>query len=644
MKRYVRNILSCLWVASAFAILLYAPGVLIYYNNTDQFNAGPAFLLGVFVAVTALTAFGLAALLAIFHGKWPQETQAFGIATCVKVFLQYNFWSKFFLSYNNVYFRISWDFIFQALTLLVLLAIPFLLAWRFRKAIAGNAVRLSLVILLSQLAVIANATIRYKAPAYDFKDYTFSQEEKFSFGQDENIIILVVDCMGEGICKEVLEKYPELKDSLKDFTCFDRMISPLPWTMYALPAMMTGVNFPRKAYRIPGDDNHSEYLTRVCKSETSLFRTLRSKGFRIEGYPYLLPTISYSPDVLDNSIPQYLTRKKASIFKIGEMLCRKHLPFFLECMLPPVDYVPFLVVKEGKIINGREHYDQEFYRRLKNEICIGEKPYVFKYLHLQGAHETVNTDENLDNVHTTLKYKQLRGSLRNFELLVKKLKALGLYDNATILMVGDHTECYEIQNIAFIKRKNEHHYALTYNSVPCQISDIAGTVMKEYGIATDLPSLYDMPAVPGDGTVRPEQARYADFRPWQPCEKAPDDGSYGNNCRMLIDNGMLIFENFIDAREISVGTEVRVLLEQVGGNGKWLAKLDYSQRYACLRTKLDSFPDGEYKVTLYFKGPGETGQIQNFHTYALSNLHISQGQARLEEYRPALIIKSKPQL
>ena len=107
-----------------------------------------------------------------------------------------------------------------------------------------------------------------------------------------------------------------------------------------------------------------------------------------------------------------------------------------------------------------------------------------------------------------------------------------------------------------------------------------------------------------------------------------------------MDNGKLIFENFIDAREITVGTAVKLLLEQANGDKKWMTLLDYSQRYACLRASLENIPDGEYKVTLFFKGPGETGQIRNFHTYALSKLHINEGKARLEEYRSPVMINN----
>ena len=138
-------------------------------------------------------------------------------------------------------------------------------------------------------------------------------------------------------------------------------------------------------------------------------------------------------------------------------------------LFPSLTSLPFLIFTEEHPHGQRETYDQTFHRLLQTKCHIGKHPAVFKYLHLQGAHENITIDENMKRNINTLKYKQLRGSLRNSELLLQQLKTMNLYDNATILLVGDHTECYDIQNIAFIKRRHEHKETLSFNSIPCQI-------------------------------------------------------------------------------------------------------------------------------------------------------------------------------
>lgn len=631
MKKTSTDYLPCLWVSVAISIMLFTPGLVIYLNNPAHFNASGSIVGGAYVSMVLLCTLPLTLLLAIPYKKWPETVVACGFALCCDVLLQYNVWSSYFVAYHPGSYW-TWDFLFLAFMHCIFLLTPFVLAWFIRAFLNRNAGKLLMVIALAQLVLVGNALFsKTEAEEYDFKEYTFSETEKFTFGEKENIIVLVVDCMGEGICKEVLEKYPELKEALRDFVCFDRMISPLPWTMYAVPAMMTGVNFPRKEYRIPADDDHAAYLKQVCASETSLFMALKKKGFRVEGYPYLITTISYSPNVLDNSIPLDYSQQKKTIGKIGELLCNKLCPFFLASLLPFSDSQPFLTFEERVAVHHRECFDQVFYRRLQNEFCIGETPAVFKYLHLQGAHEGVNLDENLEWVRDGLKYRQLRGSLRNIESLIQKLKELDLYDNATILLVGDHSECYEMQNIAFVKRKHEHRKELAFNSIPCQVSDIAGTVLKEYGIQTDLPSLYDSPPIWSEGIVRPEQTRYADFPAWRICDNSlNDDNAVYCNCRIRVDGDAIVFENFIDDRRITLNTQVMLVLRKCDNGARWFSQLDYSQRFACLRACQGSLPDGKYSLELYFQGLSEDGNRITYRVDTSQKVCFTNGRITME--------------
>ncbi|MBQ7651076.1 MAG: hypothetical protein IJS15_08960, partial [Victivallales bacterium] len=218
MRKSLYHLTSCLLLSSAFSVLLYTPGVELYYSNAEQFNVGPVFLLYVFAAMALATTIVMAALLGGLHSRYPEGAQAVGLACCANVLLQYNIWSKVFDDYG-VEIGLTWYHILLSIIHAALLILPFMLALRFRRILAKYAARISIVVLLTQAAVVVNSAIHYKAPNYDFREFAFSEADKFSFGQQENVIIMVVDCMGEGIAKEVLGKYPELRESFADFTC-----------------------------------------------------------------------------------------------------------------------------------------------------------------------------------------------------------------------------------------------------------------------------------------------------------------------------------------------------------------------------------------------------------------------------------------
>ena len=96
---------------------------------------------------------------------------------------------------------------------------------------------------------------------------------------------------------------------------------------------------------------------------------------------------------------------------------------------------------------------------------------------------------------------------------------------------------------------------------------------------------------------------------------------------MQIDQNSVIFENFIDDRQIALQTQVYLFLSQSDGDKKWMATLDYSQRFACLKTSLDGFPDGSYKMKLHYIGLSEDGVKIKRHSMRFFSIKIQNGKA-----------------
>lgn len=588
-------------LCGGFAALLSLPlcsGLTILLNSPEQFTVGKteALACGALALLLLSTALALPPL--ALPRKGTRHLPALLLALTLDVFLQLHLWNEVFPDYRPESL-LSWDFLLQAALHAALLALPFLVAWRLRDAVGRHACRLSAIVLLSQACQLLLTCANSQEPQYDFRSHSFTEEGKFTFGNRDNAIVMVVDCMGEGICKEVLEKWPELQETLRDFTCFDRMVSPLPRTMFAVPAMLTGINFPRRELRVPAEDvDHGDYLARVCKADTSLFSALKAKGFRTEGYPFLLATISYAPDVIDNSIPAYLEYKTGSYAKFASILLDRLVPFFIKALGDSMEELPFLTFERRRPDEPRLTFDQTFRQRLQTEARLGEQPAVFKYLHLQGAHEPVLLDETLQRNRQSLKYRQLRGSLRNFELLVDTLKRLGRYDDATLILVGDHTERYDIHTIAFVKLPHERHDAMRLNSTSCQASDVAGTVLAAYGIDSPLKSLFDLPPVPGDGSVRPEQQRYLAIDTWTPVHTPLPESNDLQSIRQRFEGGAVILEDFW----YLLDTPLTLLLADPDGQTAFRAEVRPPQDYPCVRTTFGGIPDGTYTMTVLYNG------------------------------------------
>lgn len=592
---------TAFFTASAVACTLLFPCVEIYLRNRNFFSLSPWAALGFgLLSYLICCAGGFAVLFFLRNTRVFPATNAVFLGGGIAMLSQYLYWSEFFPE------RVLDDLLTPDMLILsgfhlFFLMLPLTVAFYFRRAFCRNAGKIALALALTQVVTIIVGCWNSTAQNYDFTEYSISEETKFEFARDENVIVLVVDAMGERICKEALEKYPELQTLFRDFICFDRMVSPIPRTMYAVPAILTGVEYPNQNGEAD-DGDHAEYLNRACRTEHSIFQALKKNGFRTEGYPFILQTISYSPDVIDNSTSITYQARKQSAIKILDAALNRQVPFFVKPLLEDYYYFAtdqFVTPQDSSLrASPSEPFDITFYRRLNQEFRVGERDKVFKYLHLHGAHDAVRTDERLELNQETTKLRQLRGSLKIVELLFEKLKAADLYDNATIVVIGDHTEFYTPETVAFIKRKNAKSHALCYNSIPCKVSDIAATVLKESSVLTELKSLFDVPPIWGDGVCREScQIQNMLFSAWKKIRPVQTEDFTLYSKSFHQENNKLIIEP--DLKISNQTLKISLLLKNTATGDCWESKsLPADDTCRFLETPPLIFPDGVYQIFL----------------------------------------------
>ena len=592
----IQSLLPGIGLASA----LLCPLGLVFLNNKNQFTLLTSTAVLIFLCLLAVVSLLCAVPLALCR-KRPEVSRILNaviLASAVTVLLQQQFWTDLFPGeiFGSAF---SFDMILLTLFHIILMLVPFAAAIIFRKRILEWSGKISAVIILLVLFSMAGPLFsKPSAEDYDFKNYAISEKDKFTFASDRNVIVLVVDCMGERIVKEVIRKYPELQETLRDFTCFDGMNSPLPRTMYAVPAILTGINFPRNDKNEPADADHAQYVTDAYKTENSLFRLCRKNGWRREGYPFMLQAISYTPDTIDNSVEISYEAKKQSAVKILDTALEKYTPFYLKALLKEYYYIatdPF--VQPAREVNqtAQDVFDRVFFRRLDQEFKVGSHANGLKYFHLQGAHEPIRTDEKLSLNSNTLKYQQLRGSLRNLELLLRKLKKAGLYDRAAIIVTGDHSERYTPEIAAFIKPPGSRQDKLVFNSIPCQVSDLCGTISRIAGLDPKAPSLFDRIPQPGSlKHVRGNPASVRDFPDWQPAREPFRSVEIFEAIPFVLESGYLVIdmgnERFAGLKSIAMTAEN---LENGRSRRTGMALPDTVNYTRCRLTGLD---DGIYRI------------------------------------------------
>ncbi len=551
--------------------------------------------------------------------------------------LQYGAWYFFFPDLSTVNLP-SFDFLLLTAVHVLLLAFPILAAVFFFRKIHPWSREIALILILSQVVSLVFQAVEHGSPSYDFYEYTIQEREKFTFASDENVVVLIVDAMGENLCKDMMKRYPETVSMLRDFTCFDQMKSPIPRTCYAVPAIMTGVEYPaeRNPLTDPDDEFHARYLNQAFRSERSLFRAFKAAGFRSEAYPFYMQTICYTPELIDNSMPMTELAQRQSILKIYDVVLGRQVPFFLKPLLMGSYYQwtdPFIIPQDFSDSDFKKiPFDIQFYQRLKNEFRKGNFPKGFKYLHIQGAHDPVRTDEQLLLNPNTLKVNQLRGSFRIVETLLLKLKDAGLYENATIVIMGDHTEMYTPDVLAFIKRKGDRREKILFNSVPCKVSEIAGTVLNSSGIVKTAPSLFDKKEQAGKQNKKTD-GMSLNFDQWKILSEpiSFEEKEVGQNNFLIQDQKILVDLLNLEHLETSTFYFRNLKTGVVLTNSRKIRKKNY-RYYQC---SLAEIPDGNYQIFLEELRPGSENTLEQTTFSSLSRfLVMKNGKGTLTEDYP----------
>ncbi len=577
-----RKIGTAALCALALALSLAAPLSNIYFNNYSELTLPVGRFCGYtgMIIVACFVVFLGIQLLFIRRRFFPLVNLLL-LGLCLSIFVQSYMLAQYFAGVARGDNRLIY-LAFLTLNVIFLLLPPAFL-FALHKHSMKYLWKIAVIIICGQGGALIFSLASYQTDQLDFREYTISEENKFIFAREDNVIVLVVDCLSEYRFKEAWQAYPDIHEIFRDFVCFDRMTSPMAFTMYAVPALLTG--------RLYDDSEvHDQYLLEACYAENSLLMKFRKHGYRVEAYPFMVKTVFLSPDFLDNSIQR--TSHRRSIDILLERWIGRLLPLRLDFDSSQGEYQFITPGHEGE-----ENEDIRFYRNMRREMALGDFDKCFKYLHLHGVHQPLEYDETVSLNPDTDLMRQLRGSLKIIREFIQKLKDLGIYDSATIVITGDHTEEYTPEIVTFIKPPNHKQERMTINSVSAVITDICPTVLAEKNLAAPSASLFSRPEIAGSMKTRVDYGKIGyDLEDWQ--EKTlpgfDEKPLLLSNTKGYIRDNRLSF----DFTLFEAGTSVGVVLENTANNAYWssgtVVLANKAGRQNILSSPLPPCPDGHY--------------------------------------------------
>jgi len=265
-----------------------------------------------------------------------------------------------------------------------------------------------------------------------------SYKPMLSLSSEENIIIFMVDMLSVKNMREGIERYPHIRETLDGFTHYENSIAEFFRTLPAATTMLT-----QHYYR--DGQNISEYWTEAW-AQQSYLDTLRENGYTTNLYLDFMTTYGSLEEIegkTDNIREFDAIRVSARSFTTSVMRLSlgRISPYLIKnTLLAPVSTafgndLYTLVVSDPLAVQppivGHES-DVQFLEYIKlNELSADNSKKVFTLIHLMGAHFAYG-----GGVH------HLEQNFAAIEIYFEKMKEIGVYDNSTIIIIGDHGDNY----------------------------------------------------------------------------------------------------------------------------------------------------------------------------------------------------------
>lgn len=345
----------------------------------------------------------------------------------------------------------------------------------------------------------------------DTRVHCMTKKNITTLSRKNNVFIFCVDRFDDRYAAETFQKHPEIFEDLDGFTYFNDNISLYGHTYPAVTYMIT-------RSELPIDGHRSEYLDSAWRNAETL-KTLKKNGYSVNIYtdPYYgYNSAAAMSGVADNVIPtesnEYIVTNPLKLWgQMIRMALYRCLPMVMKDMVGDLN---------SSIFNNYIQYEAdhpEYSSDMKNifDTVTGTDfetvdNNVFTFLHFSGCHGVDYDAEwgDVDPSESTDITISVKNSFKIIGRYLEEMKRLGVYDDATIIITGDHaaalhdgvligeTALKTRVTALFVKPAGAPAEELKYSSAQVSQDNLWATIMKSAGIENDLDlgrSVFEVP-------------------------------------------------------------------------------------------------------------------------------------------------------
>ncbi len=334
------------------------------------------------------------------------------------------------------------------------------------------------------LEVILNAPEQKETAAF------LSTENMFDVSTNDNVIVLILDRFDQLYYDAVVADDPNFFADFDGFTAYTDNIALYARTYPAVTSMLTGVENDFSTTR-------TEYFDRAYSNSTFI-NDMVSGGYDVNIYSsnwFVYDDANKMGDIANAIDAGDSATLNNPMGLLSAMISYSVYNFGPDIVKPLMGVSTRIFAGYASQDTDYEMYaidDAKVFARFEREGVQQKNKDNFTFLHLRGCHSPYNVDENGYNVgdgNSTL-VKQTTGVFKFVREYIAELKAMGVYENATIIITGDHANpVSDHDDVAaprltalLVKEKGQYGTEFKESSAPVSQENLIPTIIKSSGV------------------------------------------------------------------------------------------------------------------------------------------------------------------
>ena len=438
-------------LALCFTVFV-VPPIEIVGGNEASLTFGLAEIWWIPVLFGAIATIAIALILSAFRGR------AFQIALMVTASITIAAYVQALLLNANLPIAdgvaMSWldykrDHVISAVVWAAIIAVPLILSRKSRERwIRPMAAIMALFIIVQGVGVASVFADSGKQSSAN-RPYVTADGLLHLSPTGNNVVVLVLDTLDNEYVQRCLADDPSWLQPLEGFTYFQNNAPSMIPTCYGLPVMLTG-KMPQH-----GQD-FRDYIASRYPSSTFL-DDLNKAGWSVGVYSDSISeeyqtTPEQAQAVVDN-IMNYHPIENANIDVVGTLLALEQLSLYRDAPWPLKPLFWFYTsdlnnrtirMPEGTDFSKVQYLlnDHQLLQNIRErglELVDDGYKGDFRFIHMQGSHYPYNLDAqgNFTQMGTN-EIEQTKGAMLIVFAYLNEMRRLGVYDDATIIITGDH--------------------------------------------------------------------------------------------------------------------------------------------------------------------------------------------------------------